>query len=297
MMLHDLHVTSCDIQVCRLQELKLCDKSKPGCSVVRPVEAALEGQFASAQWQSTTSSPGIMFVFQPFGYRSPIGHNKSSKNIQQHHFATPNCKPSLRLSKENTSTKEPSLKRKWVYEVEEFHIYTFHAPNASCTVWLLLPLIQLELWLIAYCSQKTSVVSRTLQNSSGQQFEWKKYRVQFSDNGNRKENEKNYFMEAKCTSLVFWGDVWIYAPKSNRPGNRCSQNPPHSWLLELQLPLRKYRGSVFRGAAILLWMENNCCNIQPTTSFDGSNKLILAYQHWDPKQDVKLVSKSTFSDT
>jgi len=148
MMLHDLHVTSCDIQVCRLQELKLCDKSKPGCSVVRPVEAALEGQFASGQWQSTTSSPGIMFVFQSFGYRSPIGHNKSSKNIQQPHFATPNCKPSLRLSKENTSTKEPSLKRKWVYEVEEFHIYTFHAPNASCTVWLLLPLIQLELWLI-----------------------------------------------------------------------------------------------------------------------------------------------------
>lgn len=31
-------------------------------------------------------------------------------------------------------------------------------------------------------------------------------------------------MEAKCTSLVFWGDVWIYAPKSIRPGNRCSQN-------------------------------------------------------------------------
>lgn len=99
MMLHDLHVTSCDIQVCRLQELKLCDKSKPGCSVVRPVEAALEGQFASGQWQSTTSSPGIMFVFQSFGYRSPIGHNKSSKNIQQHHFATPNCKPSLPLER------------------------------------------------------------------------------------------------------------------------------------------------------------------------------------------------------
>ena len=159
------HVTSCDIMWHHVTSCDIMWHSSLQAAAAETLwqikARLLRGK---ARWggarRPVRIRPVAVHNFKPWHhvrhYRSPtVGHNKSRKNIQQHHFAMPKCKPSLHLSKVNTSTKEPSLKRKWAYEVEEFHSCTFHAPNvASCNVWSLLPLIQLELWLMAYCSHK-----------------------------------------------------------------------------------------------------------------------------------------------